>query len=133
MQALLLRIGADSYAVDLAAVREVVPRADVTPLPRGPRAALGVFNLRGEVIPLFDTGVLLGVGRARSGGHIAVVETASGVAGLAADGAARRTTLGAPAGPATVPGGVERRAIDTEESDKGGVVTLLDVDALLVG
>ena len=125
MQALLLEIGSDRYAIDLAAVAEVVPAVEVTPVPRGPRTAVGIFNLRGDILPLFDTAALLGVpGRGRDG-HVVVVEAHDGMAALTTDGPVRRVELGAPAGEASVPGGIERRAVE------GRVATLLEVDALL--
>lgn len=125
MQALLLPIGADWYAVELAVVREVVPSVAVTPLPRAPRAVRGLFNLRGEVVPLFDAGIALGQAPVAAGGHVAIVDTFDGLAGLATGGRTRRAMLGAVAGPASVTGGIERRAVD------GLVATLIDVDELL--
>jgi chemotaxis signal transduction protein len=127
VRALLLEIGPDRYAVDIAAVTEVVPRVDVAPLPRGRRAARGLFNLRGDVLPLFDTAVLLGVRGGSGEGQIVIVETSDGRAGLTSDGPVRRVDLGARAGEASLPGAVERRAVE------GAIATVLDVEALLRG
>lgn len=47
------------YAVPLLEVREVVKVPPLTEVPRGPRTLLGVMNLRGEVLPVYDVKQLL--------------------------------------------------------------------------
>lgn len=42
------------YALMLHAVDGVLPAVELTPLPRGPRIVLGVFELRGEIMPVLD-------------------------------------------------------------------------------
>jgi len=125
MQALLLPVGEDWYALELDAVREVVPRPVVTPVPRAPAGVLGVLNLRGEVVPVLDTARLLGVGHAAAAAHVAVAETARGPAALAADGLPVRVTLGDPAGAAELPAGLARFTVGD------GVATLLDAESLV--
>lgn len=82
--ALLIPVGDDTYALPLAKVREVAVEPRVTELPTSPPLVLGVFNLRGEIVPLFDTGLLLGLPAVRQGNYAVLVETEHGVAGLAA-------------------------------------------------
>jgi hypothetical protein len=125
VQALLLPLADEWYALELAAVREVVPAPAITHLPGAPAGVLGVFNLRGEVVPVLDTAALLGIGRLSHVTHVAVVETEAGLGGLAADGPARAGALGEPAGPADLPGALGRYAAD------GRLATLLDVDDVL--
>jgi len=86
VQALLLPVGADRYALELVAIREVVVAPTVVPLPGAPATVLGVANLRGEVVPVFDTVALLGRGRLERLAFAAVAETEAGLAALAADG-----------------------------------------------
>ena len=59
--ALLIPVGSDTYAVSLETVREVVVDPRVTQLPTAPAVVRGVFNLRGDIVPLLDTGLLLGL------------------------------------------------------------------------
>ena len=66
----------------------------VTPLATAPAVVLGLFNLRGEIVPLFDTAALLGVGHRHAGRFAAVVHTAHGPAALAATGFPQRADLG---------------------------------------
>ena len=73
MRALLLPVGNDLYAVDMAVAREVVASPEIQPLPTAPATVVGVFNLRGEIVPVFDTAMLLGLGRGEGGRGFAVV------------------------------------------------------------
>ena len=82
--ALLLPVGGDTYALALERVREVAVKPRVTVLPTAPPVVLGVFNLRGEIVPLFDTGILLGLRPLERPGYAVLVESPHGVAGLAA-------------------------------------------------
>lgn len=42
------------YGLRLAAVEHVVPAVALTTLPRAPRIVLGIFSLRGEIVPVVD-------------------------------------------------------------------------------
>ena len=61
VQLCVLRIGAETYAIDLKRVDEILPVPDITPLPRAPRFLEGVARLRGEVLPVVDARKRLGV------------------------------------------------------------------------
>lgn len=54
VQLCVVRIGAESYALDLKRVDEILPVPVLTPLPRAPRFLEGVVRLRGEVVPVVD-------------------------------------------------------------------------------
>ncbi len=43
-----------SFALRLASVEEAARMMEITPLPRAPRVVLGVVNIRGRIIPVFD-------------------------------------------------------------------------------
>jgi purine-binding chemotaxis protein CheW len=75
-------------ALPLAAAREIVPEPAITPLPTAPPAVLGLFDLRGEIVPLFDAAVLLEAGATRPH-YAAVVACAQGLAGIATPGPLR--------------------------------------------
>jgi len=53
-------IGDDRYAVELLRVQEVVRVAPVVAMRGADSAVLGVMNLRGRIVPVFDLGVWLG-------------------------------------------------------------------------
>ena len=125
MRALLIPLAGDWYALELATVREVVPMPEPAPAPGAPAALRGLFNLRGNVLPLLDTGMLLGLAPGASR-YAVVAETADGPAALTADGMPRTARLDDPAGPGELPATVARFA-----TDHGDVATLLDLDALV--
>lgn len=55
-------VGRDSYAFELLRVQEVVRVAPVVPMRGAGHAVLGVMNLRGRIVPVFDLGLWLDVG-----------------------------------------------------------------------
>jgi chemotaxis signal transduction protein len=56
-------IGRDSYALELLRVQEVLRPSPIVAMRGAAPAVLGVMNLRGRVVPVFDLGVWLGTGR----------------------------------------------------------------------
>jgi purine-binding chemotaxis protein CheW len=84
MNAVRVRVGGESYAVAVDHVTEVVELGKLTPVPGTHRSVLGVRNLRGEVLPVFDLAAILELG-ADSPQSLVVVEHGSLRAGLAVD------------------------------------------------
>jgi purine-binding chemotaxis protein CheW len=99
MRVLLLPVGLDLYAVPMESVREVVAAPRLCSVPTGPPALLGLFNLRGEIVPLLDTASLIGLGRLDEWPFAAVVRTPLGPAGLGASGWPESVHLDEPMGP----------------------------------
>ena len=62
-RAILLPVGRDWYALPPVALQEVVAGPVVTEVPMAPPTVRGLFNVRGQIVPLLDTGVLLGLSR----------------------------------------------------------------------
>lgn len=58
---LAFRLEAETYAVAIEDVREIVKVPLLTEVPRGQRGLLGVMNLRGEVLPVYDVKHRLGL------------------------------------------------------------------------
>jgi purine-binding chemotaxis protein CheW len=126
MHALVFGVGDEWYAIDTTAAREVVAHPDVSSLPTAPPNVAGVFNLRGEIVPVFDTAILLGLtSQATSTAYVVVVETPLGPAGLAASTMGDAVTLGEPVGETELPGTIGAFDVDRR------VVVLLDVAVLL--
>jgi chemotaxis signal transduction protein len=125
IQAVLLPVEAELYAVPMEWVREVVADPPVTMLATAPPLVLGLFNLRGQIVPVFDTAALLGVGAVGAVKFVAVMQTPDGLAGLAATGLPQRALLETATGPSEIPGtnGVYRLG--------RRVAVLLDLAALL--
>jgi purine-binding chemotaxis protein CheW len=126
MRALLIPVAEDVYAIDMQWVREVVAAPLATKLPTGPGSALGVFNLRGEIVPLFDTALLLGQRAVGQAPFAVVVESSMGPAGLAATAAPESATLGDRLAATEASGSIATYAVGNR------IATLLDIDALFV-
>jgi purine-binding chemotaxis protein CheW len=118
-------VGPDWYAIEMARVREVVASPLLASVPTAPATLLGVFNLRGEIVPLFDTAALLGLGRVPPSSHVTVVDTALGAAGLVASAIPESVELGEPSGVTASPGTVASYTLGSR------LATLIDVDVLL--
>ncbi|MGI8510922.1 MAG: chemotaxis protein CheW [Gemmatimonadaceae bacterium] len=59
LRSLVFRAGGRVYACDVTQVREVVPMPIVTRIPGAPSSVLGLINVRGAIITVFDAGDLL--------------------------------------------------------------------------
>ena len=125
MQALVVPVGAAWHAVEMAAVREVVHAAPTMPVPFGPSWLVGLVNLRGEIVPVVDSGEALGGERVDAPTHLILVDVPGGKAALAASGPPMPTALGEPSGASEHHGGRGRYTIDDDR-----VASLLDLDAL---
>jgi chemotaxis signal transduction protein len=97
----------------------------VTPVPAAPATVRGLCNVRGQIVPLLDTAVLLGLGRMSAVPFAAVVQTADGPAGLATTGVPESAELRRRIGPADSRGAVATYAAGDR------IVTLLDPAVLL--
>lgn len=126
MRVLLLPIGDEVYAVELAALRSVVGDPQVFVIPTAPPGILGALNLRGEIVALLDTARALGVGTLGSLGFAAVVDHPYGTVALAAEGRPETALLGQQVAGGHLAGAVGSFAVGS------AVVTLLDPGALLV-
>jgi chemotaxis-related protein WspB len=56
---LVFRLGEDRYAIDTAAVVEVLPLVHVKQVPRSPPGVAGVFDYHGAPVPLIDLADLI--------------------------------------------------------------------------
>ena len=82
---LLFRVGVERFAVSLASVDEAVDLPDVHPLPEMPDGMLGVFNLRGRMMPLFSPLRALGLTTANPPPAALVIHGREQLAAVAVD------------------------------------------------
>ena len=54
-------IGEEEFSVPILSIQEIIKPIDWTRVPRTPEYVLGVFNLRGTVIPLIDLRLKFGL------------------------------------------------------------------------
>jgi purine-binding chemotaxis protein CheW len=60
VQLLTFELDETRFAIPLDAVREVLRAVAVTPLPGAPEVVMGVIDVRGEIVPVFDLRARLG-------------------------------------------------------------------------
>jgi purine-binding chemotaxis protein CheW len=50
----VFQLGGEGYALEVMRVQEVLDMQSLTEVPGGPKSLLGVINLRGHVVPVYD-------------------------------------------------------------------------------
>lgn len=83
VRALVVEDEAVPLAVAVDRVRSVVPGPALTPVPTAPPSVLGLANVRGDIVPVLDTGLLMGLKPVAKARFVLVVDTGRGPAGLA--------------------------------------------------
>ena len=123
------------YALDAAIVLEVIRVAEISPVPHAPDGVLGVINLRGRIVTLLDTGLILGLAPAEitTRSRIFIVEDRGEYAGLLADQVSEVTEVSdfdLQVPPANIPQ-EHLKFCQSVYRVSGHVVLLLDTTALL--
>jgi purine-binding chemotaxis protein CheW len=57
----IFRLGGEGYALEVMRVQEVLDVHSMTEVPGGSRSLLGVINLRGHVVPVYDLRIPFGL------------------------------------------------------------------------
>jgi purine-binding chemotaxis protein CheW len=78
-----VRVGGEQFAFPVSSVREIARVGEISPVPGAGAALLGVRNLRGQVLPVFDLAALLGAATAGPPSRVLVVDEGGVSAGLA--------------------------------------------------
>jgi purine-binding chemotaxis protein CheW len=122
---LVISANAAFFAVPMASVHQVLRHPLVTRVPLSPAGLLGVVNVRGEIVPLLDTGVLTGTGSLSEPPFAVLVSGEKEMVALAAEELPIAADFEQPVGPGTQPGelGVY--------SNGGRLVVLVDVEELV--
>jgi len=91
-------------ALPIADVRETLPVPPITRVFLVPACLAGVFSLRGDIVPVIDLGILLGLPTtaASDDSKIVVVDHAAGVVGIVVDRLRDLRTVEGPLDPAPV-------------------------------
>jgi chemotaxis signal transduction protein len=126
VRALILPVGEELYALPMTSVRQVIERPSPTRLPTALSPLMGLLNVQGDLIPLFDTAALVANGTVAAASYAAVVEVAAGQGALATTGVPVTVELGDPLGPADTPGGTGIFAWGDR------LAVLLDLEAVLI-
>jgi purine-binding chemotaxis protein CheW len=82
VKVIVLPLGDEHYAFALDSVQQVISAPRVTRLPVADTALLGLVNIRGEIVPLFDLAILAGTGQRGASAFAILVATSQGPAAL---------------------------------------------------
>lgn len=87
LQVVVFKLGNETYAVDIASVREIIALQPFTRVPGAPAFVEGILNLRGHVIPVMDPRGRFGLTRTdpTRESRIMVVEVGGHTLGLVVD------------------------------------------------
>ena len=125
MDVILVPVGDDLYGVPIGWVREVLAAPPLTTLVTAPPTVLGLFNLRGEIVPLLDTSSLLGLRHSGAASFAVVLQTHLGPVGVSATAFPRRVVLDEFLGPSELGCAAGNYRVGQQ------VAVLLDVEAVL--
>jgi len=92
-----LRVAAEAYAIPVENVREITPLGELTAVPGALPEMLGVRNLRGQILPVADLALVLGLTAATAPALLLVAEAGDLQAGLAVDAVTAVSELPGPA------------------------------------
>lgn len=125
MRVLVVAVNAAYFAVPMTTVHQVLRHPVVTRVPLSPQGLLGVVNVRGEIVPLLDTGVLTDTGGLITPPFAVLVRGKKDMLALAAEELPVAADFEEPVGPGTPPGelGVY--------SNGGRLVVLVDIEELV--
>lgn len=70
--------GEQSFSIEITQVREIRRWSPVTALPHAPHEVLGVMNLRGSVIPIYDLAARFGLGQTKENPRNVIVVAMNG-------------------------------------------------------
>ena len=127
-------IGEEEYAVPILTIQEIIKPIPWTRVPQTPKYVIGVFNLRGSVIPLIDLRTKFGLPPKNHNDETRffVLKQDDEVAGFVIDRLTaairiKKTDIGPP--PDTIAS--EESMIEGVGKQKGKILTILKVNKLL--
>lgn len=127
-------IGDEEYAVPILAIQEIIKPFPWTRVPQVPKYVVGVFNMRGAVIPLIDLRLKFGLSPKKHGEETRFIVMRHGddIAGFVID----RLTMAlrikkSDIGPAPDTANGDETAIDGVGKQADRIITILKVNRLL--
>ncbi|MCX7799081.1 MAG: chemotaxis protein CheW [Fimbriimonadales bacterium] len=81
----VFRLGQEKYAMPIESVERILPRQEVTRLPKSPKVMLGVFEMRGSTLPVIDARLRFELPAGDEAHNFVVVLTQDGRCALSVD------------------------------------------------
>jgi purine-binding chemotaxis protein CheW len=126
VKVLVLALGEEHYALPLESVQQIISEPRITRMPIADPAILGLLNVRGDIVPLFDTAVLMHSAAGASAAFAILVATSQGPAALGVAAMPDASEIDAPNGPSS--SSDERQVYPAGDR----LVTLFAIEDLLV-
>ena len=135
VELLCFKVADEEYAISIMNIKEIIKPREVTEVPRVPAFVRGILSLRGNIIPIFDMRVRLGLPGAAGSEHerIVVVKRQGGFCGVLVDEVVQVVRL-AEAGiepPPVVLEGIDRDFVQGIGRVAGRMLILLDMEQVL--
>lgn len=73
VQCLAFQVGKDLYCLDILNVKEIRSYSAVTPIPDSEDCMLGILNIRGEAVPIYDAKSRFGYGATEISGSSVII------------------------------------------------------------
>ncbi|HUT74841.1 MAG TPA: chemotaxis protein CheW [Armatimonadota bacterium] len=128
------RLGRETYALAAHQVRGVITRQTVVPIPSTPPHLLGITNFRGEILPVFDLTVLLGLGTAPTApDYLLIARPGPDTAALGCDSCPEVVQIAADEikPPVSASAAPDARYLRGQALVAGGMLRVLDADQVL--
>jgi purine-binding chemotaxis protein CheW len=135
VELLCFKVANEEYAISIMDIKEIIKPREVTEVPRVPAFVRGILSLRGNIIPIFDMRVRLGLPGAASSERerVVVVQRQGGFCGVLVDEVVQVVRI-AEAGiepPPVVLEGIDRDFIQGIGRVAGRMLILLDMEKVL--
>jgi len=127
-------VGNEEFSVPILSIQEIIKPIEWTRVPRTPEYVLGVFNLRGTVIPLIDLRKKFGLASEKmtDDSRFIVIKNEFETAGFVIDRLTEAIRLKKhEVGPAPETSMQEKTMIEGVGKQEGKILTILKVDKLL--
>ncbi|OGU05573.1 MAG: chemotaxis protein CheW [Geobacteraceae bacterium GWC2_58_44] len=135
VELLCFRVATEEYAISIMDIKEIIKPREVTEVPRVPSFVRGILSLRGNIIPIFDMRVRLGLPGATASERerVVVVKRQGGFCGVLVDEVVQVVRI-AEAGiepPPVVLEGIDRDFVQGIGRVGGRMLILLDMEKVL--
>jgi purine-binding chemotaxis protein CheW len=135
VELLCFRVASEEYAISILDIKEIIKPREVTEVPRMPPFVRGILSLRGNIIPIFDMRVRLGLsaGGAAERERVIVVKRQTGFCGVLVDEVVQVVRI-AESGvepPPVVLEGIDRDFVQGIGRVGGRMLILLDMEKVL--
>lgn len=135
VELLCFRVADEEYAINIMDIKEIIKPREVTEVPRAPAFVRGILSLRGNIIPIFDMRLRLGLddGNRSERERIIVVKRGSGFCGIVVDEVVQVVRIPAAGleAPPVVLEGMDREFVVAIGRVSGRMLILLDMEKVL--